>query len=105
MQIYSSASEAVQHVQSGSRIFIHGMAATPLHLIDALINRAEKNQLMDLEVLHLHTIGPAKYANPEYSKIFKVTNFFLGANMRSKINYQNVDYLPCFLSEIPQIIR
>jgi acyl-CoA hydrolase len=105
MQIHKTASEAVQNVQSGSRIFIHGMAATPLHLIDALIDRAEKNQLKDLEMLHLHTIGPAKYANPEYSKIFKVTNFFLGANMRSKINYQNVDYLPCFLSEIPQIIR
>jgi 4-hydroxybutyrate CoA-transferase len=105
MKIHSSASEAVKLIQSGAKIFVHGMAATPLHLINALIDHAEKSHLKELELLHLHTIGPAKYANPEYSKIFKVTNFFLGANMRSKINYQNVDYLPCFLSEIPGLIR
>ncbi len=105
MKMHLSASEAVQFIQSGMRIFIHGQAATPLHLIDALIDHAKKNQLKEIELLHLHTVGPATYANPEYSKIFKVTNFFLGANMRSKINYQNVDYLPCFLSEIPQMIR
>ena len=105
MKMHLSASEAVQFIQSGMRIFIHGQAATPLHLIEALIDHAKKNQLKEIELLHLHTVGPATYANPEYSKIFKVTNFFLGANMRSKINYQNVDYLPCFLSEIPQMIR
>lgn len=103
--MHASASEAIQLIQSGMKIFIHGQAATPLHLIDALIVHAKAKKLKEIELLHLHTIGPATYADPEYSKIFKVTNFFLGANMRSKINYQNVDYLPCFLSEIPGLIR
>lgn len=103
--MHATALEAIQEIHSGMRIFLHGQAATPLHLINALIESAKSKNLKDIELLHLHTIGPAAYANPEFEGVFKVTNFFLGANMRSKINYKNVDYLPCFLSEIPGLIR
>ncbi|MGZ3700106.1 MAG: acetyl-CoA hydrolase/transferase family protein, partial [Bdellovibrionota bacterium] len=62
-------------------------------------------RLRDVELVHLHTIGPAIWADPELSDSFKVSAFFIGANMREKFNPDQVDYLPCFLSEIPQLLR
>lgn len=105
MKVHSTAAEAVDAIGSGAKIYIHGQAATPQCLIDALLDRAFEQKLKDIEILHLHTVGPAKYADPEYTRYFKTTNFFVGANMRSKLNHDTVDYLPCFLSEIPQMIR
>ena len=105
MRIHPTALEAIKEIQSGAHIYVHGQAATPLHLIDALIAHATSSKLKEIELLHLHTIGPARYADAEFEGVFKVTNFFLGANMRPKLNHRNVDYLPCFLSEIPVLIR
>lgn len=105
MREFQTAIEAVSSVESGARIYLHGQAATPLRLIDALVDRLRKRELSDLEILHLHTVGPAAYADPEFADLVRVTNFFVGPNIRSRINHRNVDYLPCFLSEIPGLIR
>ncbi len=34
-----SAEEAVKIIKSGHRVFIHGSAATPVHILEALQNR------------------------------------------------------------------
>ena len=95
--------DAISHVKSNQRVFIHGGVATPLRLIDGLVAQAER--LRDVELVHLHTVGPAKYADPIYRKSFKVSAFFIGSNMRAKYHPGAVDYIPCFLSEIPQLFR
>jgi acyl-CoA hydrolase len=61
--------------------------------------------LRDVELIHLHTIGPARYADASYAQSFRVANLFVGANVRGRLDMQRVDYLPCFLSEIPQLFR
>ncbi len=79
---------------------MHGAAATPEIILDALIT--ERNSLNNVEMIHLHTHGRARYADyPE----FRVTNLFVGENLRKKLDYDRVDYLPCFLSEIPGLFR
>jgi len=98
-----TANEAVNHVNSNQRVFLHGGAATPTALVDALLE--ESPRLRDVELIHLHTSGDAKYANPEYAKSFRVANLFVGHNMRKQLDGERVDYLPCFLSEIPQLFR
>lgn len=105
MNLVSTAVEAVSALSSGARIYIHGQAATPLRLIEAVVARLRAREITDLEFLHLHTVGPADYADPEFSDRVRVTNFFVGPNIRSRVNYSNIDYLPCFLSEIPGLIR
>ncbi|MCX7978387.1 MAG: hypothetical protein N2578_05230 [Bdellovibrionaceae bacterium] len=95
--------DALTHIRSGDRLFVHGGAATPGVLLKALVERA--HELNDVEILHLHTEGPAVYARPEFSGHFRVANFFVGANMRGLLDMERVDYLPCFLSEIPTLIR
>jgi 4-hydroxybutyrate CoA-transferase len=97
-----SAEEAVAAVSSGNRVFVHGGSATPGVLLEALVAQAAR--LKDVELIHLHTHGPARYAEPALKASFKVANLFVGENMRAKLG-DNVDYLPCFLSEIPALFR
>lgn len=103
MKLHARAVEAVAGIRSGQRVFVHGAAATPSVLLDAMVERAP--DLRDVEIIHLHTFGPARYADSEYRDSFRVVNLFVGANLRGRIDGERVDYLPCFLSEIPALFR
>jgi acyl-CoA hydrolase len=50
--------EALACVQSGMRIFVHGAAATPTPLLEALARRSD---LADVKLFHMHTQGPAPF--------------------------------------------
>jgi len=65
----------------------------------------QRERLRNVELVHLHTTGEALYSHPDYARHFRVTNLFVGANLRDRMTEQNVDYLPCFLSEIPILFR
>ena len=88
---------------SSGRVFIHGAAATPHRLLEILLANAARCH--ELELMHLHTMGDAAYCRPEYAGQFRCTNFFVGANVRALLDYARVDYLPCFLSAIPALLR
>ncbi len=103
MPKHASAHDAIAAVQSGHRVFIHGGVATPVALVDALVQQADR--LRDVELIHLHTSGPAAYADARYAASFKVANLFVGPNLRARLDHERVDYLPCFLSEIPALFR
>jgi acyl-CoA hydrolase len=103
MSRFCTASQAVNHVSSNQRVFVHGGAATPNALVDALVEQAHR--VRNVELIHLHTSGPARYASPEFSESFRVANLFVGQNIRHQLDGDRVDYLPLFLSEIPQLFR
>jgi 4-hydroxybutyrate CoA-transferase len=103
MPLHASAVDAVSSIRSGQRVFVHGGVATPLRLLDALVARAD--ELRDVELIHLHTSGPAPYAHARHAASFRVANLFVGANVRRHLDYARVDYLPCFLSEMPALFR
>jgi acyl-CoA hydrolase len=103
MIVHSSAEAAVACLESGHRVFVHGAAATPHALLNGL--RAHAARLRNVEVMHLHTFGEPWYAAPEFTGHFRVTNLFVGANIRKYLDGDRVDYLPCFLSEIPALFR
>lgn len=94
--------EAVKSIKSGQRVFVHGGMATPTVLLEALLRRA--HELRDVELIHLHTTGAAAYADSRYADSFRVANLFVGPNLRGRLR-DGVDYLPCFLSEIPNLFR
>lgn len=103
MPRHASPSDAVACIQSGQRVFIHGAAATPSFLVDALV--AQAGRLRDVELIHIHVTGQVPYARPEFAPNFRVANLFVGHNMRPYVGTPRVDYLPCFLSEIPNLFR
>jgi 4-hydroxybutyrate CoA-transferase len=88
---------------SNQRIFVHGGASTPNILLEKL--RPVFSQHKNLEFVHLHTEGPACYAEDRYADNVRVNSLFLGSNLRNKKDRQRFDYLPCFLSEIPSLFR
>jgi acyl-CoA hydrolase len=89
-----------QCFESGQSIFIQAGAATPHKLIELLM--LEANRLDDVEIMHLHTEGPAPYVG---HPAFRVLNLFIGKNVRDEVDYDRVDYIPCFLSEIGLLFR
>ena len=75
----------------------------PQQLIEAMTARAD--ELRVVEVVHLHTEGAAPYAAPELARSFRVNALFVGANVREAVHEGRADYLPVFLSEVPQLFR
>ena len=100
---HTSAEEAVSVIQSGNRVYIHSVAAAPQRLIQAMTARAP--ELRDVEIVHLHTEGPAPYAAPEMHDSFRVNALFVGANVRDAINSGESSYIPVFLSETSNLFR
>ncbi|XP_064099010.1 4-hydroxybutyrate coenzyme A transferase-like [Macrobrachium nipponense] len=99
--VWTSAAEAVSVIKSGDVVFVHGAAATPLKLVKAMTEHGKSSQLKDVTVCHIHTEGPALYAQPDCEGIFRANSFFIGSNCRKTVNDGRGDFVPIFLSEIP----
>ncbi|MFN8007816.1 MAG: acetyl-CoA hydrolase/transferase C-terminal domain-containing protein [Terriglobia bacterium] len=96
-----SAEEAVSLIQSGDRVYIHSGCAEPELLVKALLQRGQ--DLRDVEILHLMTLGNADYVVPEMEGHFRHNAFFIGSNVRDAINSARADYTPIFLSELSSL--
>ncbi|MGH7787637.1 MAG: acetyl-CoA hydrolase/transferase family protein, partial [Candidatus Binatia bacterium] len=97
-----SAEEAVAGIQSGDQVFVHGAAATPTALLEALAARA--GTLRDVGVVHLHTEGPAPHLAPAMAGHLRHRALFIGANARAAVAEGRAEYIPVFLSDIPALI-
>jgi 4-hydroxybutyrate CoA-transferase len=93
----------VAAVRSGQRVFVHGGAAVPRTLLAALVARA--GELRDVELVHLHTLGPAPTAAPELAGSFRHRALFVGPNVREAVQAGRADFVPVFLSDIPDLFR
>ena len=100
---YITAEKAVQCIKSGNRIFIHGSASTPVCLVQAL--QARHNELKKVELVSITNIGDLDFDNPEYRKSFFFNSLFVSATTRNIANSPDGDYVPVFLSQIPQLFR
>jgi len=100
---YISADEALKQVKPGDRVFIHGSAATPVHLVEALQKRHD--ELHDVELVSITTLGNVNFDAPEHRKSFYFNSLFVSATTRSVVNSENGDYVPIFLSQIPLLFR
>ena len=95
-----SADEAVSLIASGMRVFVHGAAATPTPLLDALARRTD---ISDVLLYHLHTEGPAPFVDPACrGRLFSVS-LFAGPPVRAAIDSGIADVIPVFLSDIPAL--
>lgn len=100
---FLSAADASALVRSGQRLFVHGGAATPSALLQALAARA--SELRDVELVHLHLEGGAPCAAVGMAGSFRTNALFLGANVRDAVARGDADYVPAFLSEMPALFR
>ncbi len=95
--------QAVAAIKSGQRIFLTGNCSVPQKVLAALVERAPK--LRDVEIVQVLTIGAADYVAPEMAGRLRVNTLFISDNVRQAVNEGRADFTPCFLSEIPGLLR
>ncbi|KAJ3237721.1 hypothetical protein HDU81_009104 [Chytriomyces hyalinus] len=98
-----SPDEAVQVIKSNDRVFVHGVAATPVALLTALEKRA--HELKNVEFVHLHLEKPNPCSSEKYRDSFFSNNLFIGANQRKNVAAGISSYVPVFLHEMPALMR
>jgi acyl-CoA hydrolase len=94
------AEEAVAALRSGMRVFVHGAAATPTPLLEALVRQPALDQVT---LYHLHTTGPAPFVDPPHRARFRSVSVFAGPPVRAAIDEGAADFMPIFLSDIPSL--
>ncbi len=95
-----SAEEVIAKICSGNRVFIHGAAATPTTLLDALCKRRD---LENVTLYHLHLEGACEFASPAHAGRFHSVSLFTGPALRKPIEEGRAEFMPIFLSAIPKL--
>lgn len=98
-----TAPEAVSRISSGNRVATPNAAGAPGHLLEALVNR--KEELEDVEIVHMVPLGKTTYAEPGMERHFRHNSVFAGASTRDTIMAGHGDYTPCFFHKIPELFE
>lgn len=101
--MYTTGEEAVKMIKSENRVFVHGGAATPHHLLGKMTERA--SELFNVEIVGISLQGDALFAQKKYNDNFRINSLFVSENVRVAVNEGRGDYVPIFLSEIPNLFR
>jgi len=101
--IYKAPEEALDIIQSGNRVFVQGSAQTPTCLLRALANHAYR--LRDVELVFISIYGDIHVDKPGFEESFKINSLFVSAAIRNVVCEGRADYVPVFLSEIPELFK
>lgn len=91
-----SAERAASLIKSGDVVFVHSNGANPERLLDAIAARGD--ELRDVEMIHLLTLGRAPHLQPGLQESFVHRAYFIGANAREAVNTGRAFYHPVHLS-------
>lgn len=100
---YASPQEALACIQSGHRVFVHGSAQTPTYLLRHLAQEAPR--LQDVEIVSITVYGDVYVDKPEFEGHFHINSLFVSESIRKAVNEGRADYVPVFLSEIPELFN
>jgi len=96
-----SPEEAVAGIRSRDQVYVQCASAVPEVLLEALVARAP--ELVDVSMVHLHTEGPGPHLAPEMAPHFRHRALFIGPNARKAVNEGRADFVPVFLSDVPEL--
>ncbi len=98
-----TADEAISTIKNGSRIFIGSGCGEPQHLIHTLVGNRNLDDIMVFQML-AHTL--ADYLDDKsFLERFSVKLFFVPIAMQQAAFEGKVDYIPTYLSQLPQLFR
>ncbi len=100
---YVSPQEALSCIQSGNRVFVHGSAQTPTFLLRHLAQEAPR--LHDVEIVSITVYGDVYVDKSEFEGHFHINSLFVSESIRKAVNEGRADYVPVFLSEIPELFN
>jgi acyl-CoA hydrolase/GNAT superfamily N-acetyltransferase len=100
---FVTAREAISTIKNGSRVFIGSGCGEPQHLIHSLVNCDDVQDVMIFQML-AHTL--ADYLSDRlFLERFSVKLFFVPIAMQTAAFEGKVDYIPTYLSQLPQLFR
>ena len=95
-----SSQQAISAIKKGSRIFIGTGCGEPQHLIRAMVNDAS---LQDILIYQMLSRTLAEYVDDEsFLSRFSLKLFFISPLMRNAAFEGKIDYVPAYLSQIPE---
>ena len=100
---YVSVEDAVNIIQPGNRVFVHGSACTPLPVLHEMARQHER--LKSVEVVSITFRGDIMIDRPEYYDSFKINSLFVSGSVRKAVNEGRADFIPVFLSDIPDLFK
>ncbi len=100
---YVSPKEAFSIIQSGMRVFVHGSVCTPTYMLHELAK--ESPRLKDVELVSITLKGEIEVEKPEYQQSFHINSLFVSAPIRAAVAEGRADFVPVFLSDIPDLFK
>ncbi len=100
---YLSPEDALQIIKNGDRVFVHGSAQTPTNMLRHLSMQADR--LRDVELVFISVLGEIFVDKPGMHDSFKINALFVSEPIRKDVNEGRADYVPVFLSEIPELFK
>jgi len=98
-----SAEEAISEIRRGSRIFIGSGCGEPRHLIHTL---ATCPSVQDIMICQMLSFTLADYMDDEsFLERFSLKLFFVSQRMRKAAFEGKIDYVPAYLSEVPELFN
>ncbi len=93
--------EAVTKIKNGSRVFIGTGCGEPQQLIRAMV---EDLSVQDIVIYQMLSSTFSQYINdPQFSSRFSLKLFFISLHMRQAAFEGKIDYIPAYLSQIPEL--
>lgn len=95
--------EALASISNGCRVFIGTGCGEPQHLIHAMVADKGIRDIMIYQMLS-HTLVPY-LDDPSFGSRFLLKLFFISESMRKAAYEGKIDYLPTYLSQIPNLFE
>jgi acyl-CoA hydrolase/RimJ/RimL family protein N-acetyltransferase len=100
---FKTARESVKKIKNGSRVFIGTGCGEPQRLIKAM---AEDMSIQDIVIYQMLSSTLSKYVNDDlFLARFSIKLFFISVLMRQSAFEGKIDYIPVYLSQIPEIFE
>jgi acyl-CoA hydrolase/GNAT superfamily N-acetyltransferase len=98
-----SPEEAVKKIKNGSRVFIGTGCGEPQQLIRSMV---ENEGIQDIVIYQMLSSTFSQYIDdPYFATRFSLKLFFISLHMRQAAFEGKIDYLPAYLSQIPELFN
>lgn len=96
-----TAEDAVSNIKRGSRVFVGTGCGEPQHLIKAMVRDMT---MQDIMVYQMLSSTFSQFIDDEsFLRRFSLKLFFISSAMRKAAFEGKIDYIPSYLSQIPQL--
>jgi acyl-CoA hydrolase/GNAT superfamily N-acetyltransferase len=96
-----TAEEAISQIKGGSRVFLGTGCGEPQHLIRTMV---ENSRVQDIMIYQMFSGTLSRYVrDPDFLSRFSLKLFFISVAMRKAAFEGKIDYVPAYLSRIPQL--